>query len=288
MELTGWIKSHRKIIETSWFKKPAVAHLAIYLLHRAYWKTGKIIWLGKERELKPGQLYTGRLIISTETGLSHQQVRTSLKILSNTGFLTNETTNKGSVITIINYEYYQSLEQERPAEQPASNQQATSKQPASNQQVTTDEEVKKLRSKEKTLKPLCEKNSHDERFDLFWSQYPRHVNKTKAMTSFRRMVNGNFDAIMAALAKQKISDQWTRDDGKYIPHPTTWLNGKRWEDDLPEKENYRGNLNETQKAVLEAKRRREEKENGNSGNGGKNDFPVIGNTTGQKIITGSN
>ena len=27
------------------------------------------------------------------------------------------------------------------------------------------------------------------------------------------------------------SEQWARDGGRYIPHPTTWLNGERWNDD---------------------------------------------------------
>lgn len=33
-----------------------------------------------------------------------------------------------------------------------------------------------------------------------------------------------------ALLRQKVSDQWTRDGGKYIPLFSTWLNGQRWED----------------------------------------------------------
>jgi len=38
---------------------------------------------------------------------------------------------------------------------------------------------------------------------------------------------------MTALANHIESDQWTRDDGRYIPHPTTWLNQTRYEAMLP-------------------------------------------------------
>ena len=38
--------------------------------------------------------------------------------------------------------------------------------------------------------------------------------------------------ILSALEKQKQSSQWQKDNGQFIPYPTTWLNGKRWEDDL--------------------------------------------------------
>ena len=38
--------------------------------------------------------------------------------------------------------------------------------------------------------------------------------------------------MLEAIAKQKKSDMWKRDKGQYIPNPSTWLNQKRWEDDL--------------------------------------------------------
>ena len=35
-----------------------------------------------------------------------------------------------------------------------------------------------------------------------------------------------------ALALQKRSEQWLEDDGRYIPHPATWLNGRQWENEV--------------------------------------------------------
>jgi hypothetical protein len=125
-----------------------ISAFAHYCMKMAYWKPGKIYWQGKEKELQPGQFYTGRIKLSKETGISQQSIRSAIKFLTNVKFLTSESTNKGSIITILNYEYYQSGEDNQPADQPVSNQQPTSNQPATNQQVTTDEEVKKLRSKE--------------------------------------------------------------------------------------------------------------------------------------------
>ena len=42
----------------------------------------------------------------------------------------------------------------------------------------------------------------------------------------------SIDVLLSAISNQKKSEQWRRDGGKYIPHPTTWLNGKRWEDEV--------------------------------------------------------
>ena len=39
--------------------------------------------------------------------------------------------------------------------------------------------------------------------------------------------------MLAAIEKSKQSDQWTKDNGQYIPHPSTWIHQRRWEDDLP-------------------------------------------------------
>ena len=42
---------------------------------------------------------------------------------------------------------------------------------------------------------------------------------------------------MEALAKQKESDQWKSDSGKFIPNPATWINQRRWEDETGETAN---------------------------------------------------
>ena len=72
-------------------------------------------------------------------------------------------------------------------------------------------------------------------FDRFWAAYPRHVNKQGAMRAFEKLkpTEELLEKMIAAIGKQIESEQWTKDNGQYIPHPQTWLNGKRWEDELP-------------------------------------------------------
>ena len=71
-------------------------------------------------------------------------------------------------------------------------------------------------------------------FEAFWKAYPRKVNKQAAEKAFNKLKPSEdlFKAIMAGLENHKKSKQWTRDDGQYIPHASTWINGKRWEDEL--------------------------------------------------------
>ena len=89
-------------------------------------------------------------------------------------------------------------------------------------------------------------------FDLFWSAYPRKVNKQGAWKAFQK-VTVSVDVLLAALESHKKSSQWVKDGGSFIPHPTTWLNQKRWEEELvPDKTTPKGASGNLGTAELEA------------------------------------
>lgn len=70
-------------------------------------------------------------------------------------------------------------------------------------------------------------------FDRFWSLYPKKIDKQGALRAFKK-VDVDIEVIIKALENHKRSLQWTKDGGQFIPHPTTWLNQRRWEAELPE------------------------------------------------------
>ena len=74
-------------------------------------------------------------------------------------------------------------------------------------------------------------------FDTFWAQYPRRVGKRTARAAFDKAQKRGMPPIsnvMVSLLLQMCSEQWTKDGGKYIPHPSTWLNRDGWEDEVIE------------------------------------------------------
>jgi hypothetical protein len=75
-----------------------------------------------------------------------------------------------------------------------------------------------------------------ERFETFWTAYPRKVGKDAALRVWqKRRPNSELLALMLQkLAEQCQSAQWIRDAGQYIPHPSTWLNQGRWQDEPSE------------------------------------------------------
>lgn len=72
----------------------------------------------------------------------------------------------------------------------------------------------------------------EELFSTFWAAYPKKRNKARAKQAFFRIkkIDKVFPVMMQALGRQKVSADWQKDGGQYIPLPTTWLNGERWED----------------------------------------------------------
>ncbi|MFI8643863.1 hypothetical protein ACIGJK_03535 [Pseudomonas iridis] len=73
-------------------------------------------------------------------------------------------------------------------------------------------------------------------FPKFWKLYPRKVGKDKAEKAWAKLkvTPPLYDLIAKALSKQVLTPEWTKDKGQFIPHPSTWLNGKRWEDEIPD------------------------------------------------------
>lgn len=73
-----------------------------------------------------------------------------------------------------------------------------------------------------------------EAFQIWWASYPKKVGKRKAekkwMTYFDDMPP--LEQMLKILEAQKRTAQWLKDDGEYIPHPTTYINDGRYEDEL--------------------------------------------------------
>jgi hypothetical protein len=140
-ESKGFIKLYRSLLDWEWFNDNNTFRLFVYCLLKANYVDTK--WRGIDVER--GSFITSYNKLSTGTGLTIQQVRTSLNKLLSTGELTHKSHSKYSVISINNYEQYQESNT-----QP--NKQVTNKQQTNNKQITTDNKDKKEIIKEKKKK----------------------------------------------------------------------------------------------------------------------------------------
>lgn len=68
-------------------------------------------------------------------------------------------------------------------------------------------------------------------FETFWRAYPNKKAKPRAAKSFAKAIKrADIRAILDGLERAKLTPQWTKDRGAYIPHPSTWLNDEGWND----------------------------------------------------------
>lgn len=76
----------------------------------------------------------------------------------------------------------------------------------------------------------------EKRFNEFWAAYPKKVGKKAAWAAWKKVKPDAelFDKIMTAIGKAKATEQWQRENGRFIPNPTTWLNQGRWDDEYEE------------------------------------------------------
>ena len=71
-------------------------------------------------------------------------------------------------------------------------------------------------------------------FDRFWDAYPKKVAKPVAEKAFQKLNPSEklWKRIISDVEARKTSRDWTKDGGQYIPNPSTYLNQRRWEDEI--------------------------------------------------------
>jgi hypothetical protein len=68
-------------------------------------------------------------------------------------------------------------------------------------------------------------------FEAFWAAYPRRVGKGAARTAWAKAIRkARPEAIIAAIQAQVYAGCFR--DLTFCPHPATWLNGERWDDEI--------------------------------------------------------
>lgn len=228
MALSGWIKLHRALSDHHIASNPDSLSVWVHLLMLANHADAKRLINGQLITVAAGQILTSRKSLSEKTGVQESKVERILKRLESEQQIEQRGTSKFRVISIVNWHEYQHQDQQ-------SEQQLNSKRTASEQQMNTLEEVQEWgECKEKSLKALAEKSASSELFAKFWKLYPRKTAKANAEKAWSKLkVTDELFALIAyGLAKQAVCHDWLKDGGAFIPHPATWLNGRRWEDEV--------------------------------------------------------
>lgn len=104
----GYIYLERKLLSKGFWKNSYYTHLWIHLIFLASHEDKEFIWLGETQKLRRGQFITGRKKLAEDTGISETTVERILDYFEREGQIGQQKTNKFRLITVLNYDKYQS------------------------------------------------------------------------------------------------------------------------------------------------------------------------------------
>ncbi len=211
--MSGWFSINRAMLEHPIFEgQPLRVAAWVWLVGKAAWKDTKQNANGKTVEVKRGQILTSYRQMSAATGVPVQVLRTLVQRLTTDNTIATETNTGRLLITLCNYEKYQS-------------QQHTLNTPLTQEQHSSNTQKNKG-----TINKGSNIHHLDDGFDAFWQVVPRKAGKGQARKAYKSALKKT-DANTLRQGMKAYAAAVKTTDPQYIAHPSTWLNGERWLDD---------------------------------------------------------
>ena len=207
--MEGFITLHRKLLEWEWYDHTNTKVLFIHCLLKANHKPAK--WRGFD--IKRGEFRTSISNLSKETGLTIKQVRIALDNLVKTGELGKQTTSVNTTISVLKYDNYQT--KGKPSDKLRANQgQGKGKVGATTNNDNNEENDNNEKKKQM--------------FEVFWNLYDKKVDRKKSLAIWNKLSEDEMNAIIKAVPTYVQNTP----DIQYRKLPTTYLNGRNWEDEI--------------------------------------------------------
>lgn len=191
-------------------------------------------WVGRDGECWPSVKAIGSL-----TGLSADSVRRGLRALESVGAVTvvpryttdGDRSSNAYQLHYINPESAGTSPQIREEGVPADSREEV-KPFIEEKEKNTLAHPKVSESATTIIPALPATTPDDDGFEAFWRVYPRKIGKATAHKRWSRMTTQERGLATAAI--QHHASRWVRlqTESQFIPHAMTWLNQRRWEDDL--------------------------------------------------------
>lgn len=175
-----------------------------------------------------------------------------LQQLADSGFIIRYTVEEDDFIQIVNFSKHQNPHmKEKDSEippPPGFEAETSGKHGSSTRQARGKNEEKGEEKPPATPPeedPEAKPGLQEMRFNQFWEAYPNKKAKKDAQKAWTKLKPTAvlFEKIMTAIRIAKESVEWTKENGRFIPYPATWLNGGRWDDELTEATTTTGHTN---------------------------------------------
>jgi hypothetical protein len=224
----GYILLARKILDSEIMEKPPLClKLWVWMLEKANHKD--------RGKFKRGQFHTS--IREMQEAMAYKvgyrknrptvkQIRRTYEGLMKGTMISTAKGTRGMVVTILNYDRYQNPK----------NYEGHSKQ--HHEGLAKGSVGAHYKQELKNISTIA--HSEDgltERFDTFWMAYPKKKSKGQARKTWMKIKPSEqlLTEMLGAMEGAKTSVEWNKDNGKFIPYPSTWLNAEGWNDEFEEK-----------------------------------------------------
>lgn len=221
--MSGWIKLYRELLDKPIWKQSRAEHACILMTLLMMVNHKEEEWLYRDKKMiaSPGQTVTSldSILRNCPKGIEIGQIRRALDRFEKLGFLTNESTSTGRLITILNWELYQGAD-EKPTDETAKHRQSTDKVPTPNKNDKNDKNDKK------NISPLPPKPKEEK------NQYAEFVSMTEKEYNSLSAQYGEKGAreMIVILDNYKGADPKKRKYGSDYRAILSWV-VKRWQED---------------------------------------------------------
>jgi len=224
----GWIPLFRKLLDSQVFQSEGLLKVWIWCLlkvtYKARWVPVRINKATTEVHLFAGQFIFGRKTAAKELKMKPSTAWKRMQKLENMQNLNIQSNRHYSVVTLANWKFYQGLLKK-----------VTQKVTAREQPGNTNKKGKK-----------GENNIHAQNFISFWKAYPNRKAKKKAHEAWQKLDKDEdmetlLPTLLDTIEKQKQAKEIQKAKGEFVsewPYPATWLNGRRWEDEIEIKKRW--------------------------------------------------
>jgi hypothetical protein len=227
----GYTKRWRKRWDKGYHLDHLLWIMMDYFIDFANWKENEFpfLWKGKLVDMvkvSRGQCFftisgLADFLKGPKNKVSRDMIRSRLQILEKIGFLSRSPSRQYQIITVLNYDKYNPMEKEEPHKESHETHMNATSNPHQTHTPNKDKKVKKV-------------NTYTPEFLYFWKIYPKKIGKGAAFNSWRKIgvTKDLAVTIYDSIKSQCKCEQWQKDNGQFIPNPSTWLNQSRWEDEI--------------------------------------------------------
>ena len=223
--MSGWIKIHR-CINNHWIytEKRSFSKFEAWIdiLMTVNFADAQVLIKGKLYQVKRGQSILSMDSWAKRWNWDKSKVRRFFELLQKDSMIVIKTDTITTQLTVCNYDSYQD---ERHTDKPQ-----TKRTQNANETHTTP-----IKEEEEEQEEQEDKKDIERQFENVWSMYRRKGNKQTALTAFIRLTKKHKLEIEKHIPIF-IQNHVDNDKLEYLPHFSSYINQKRWEDDLPYKQ----------------------------------------------------